>query len=71
MWVGDERCGAAPCFGMVLLAGAVSPALNALPALIAVVAGMVIGRYFVTDVVFAGVIATAIAWRSTGFCSAR
>jgi hypothetical protein len=52
MWVGDELRAAAPhdpalwqgapIFGMVLFAGTVSPALNALPALIAVVAGEVL-----------------------------
>ena len=52
-WVGDElraaaphdpmlRHGAAPVFGMVLFAGTVTPALTALPALVAVVAGEVL-----------------------------
>ena len=52
MWTGDELRAAAPndpllrdgapIFGMVLFAGTVAPALNALPALIGVVAGEVL-----------------------------
>jgi hypothetical protein len=52
MWTGDELRAAAPnhpllrdgapIFGMVLFAGTVTPALNALPAVIAVVAGEVL-----------------------------
>jgi hypothetical protein len=52
MWTGDELRAAAPndpllrdgapIFGMVLFAGTVTPALNALPALIGVVAGEVL-----------------------------
>lgn len=52
IWVGDELRAAAPSdpllqqgaplFGMVLFAGTVAPALNVLPALIAVVAGEVL-----------------------------
>ncbi len=52
MWVGDELRAAAPhdpalrhgapIFGVVLFAGTVAPALNALPALLAVVAGEVL-----------------------------
>jgi len=52
MWTGDELRAVAPSdpllqqgaplFGMVLFAGTVTPALNALPALIAVVAGEVL-----------------------------
>ncbi len=52
MWVGDELRAAAPhdpllrhgapIFGMVLFAGTVTPALNALPALIGVAAGEVL-----------------------------
>lgn len=52
MWTGDELRAAAPndpllrdgapIFGMVLFAGTVGPALNALPGLIAVVAGEVL-----------------------------
>ncbi len=53
MWVGDELRAAAPhdpmlrhgadrVFGVVLFAGTIAPALNALPALLAVVAGEVL-----------------------------
>ncbi len=53
VWVGDElravaphdpmlRHGAAPVYGIVLFAGTVAPALTALPALVAVVAGEVL-----------------------------
>ncbi len=69
-WVGDEliaaapqdpilRQGGAPVFGMVLFAGTVAPALTALPALTAVVAGEILRLRSWTYYVPAGGLALA------------
>lgn len=71
VWVGDELRAAAPddplvrdgapIFGMVMFAGTVAPALTALPALIAVVAGEVLRvRSWMFYVVAGGLSAAAI-----------